>query len=269
MKDFTEDEQYYEPSKTHYSLDFQKREKNSKNKRSQLQSSLNRALSAKTLLYNNYIPKLRPVKSHLNPSFMHLGGNNEDFNPKKYKENILKNKNDINVVVEEDYEKSANSGDERYSHNNLKSNKILSFSSNDEKDIIKNDLITNIDDINEFEDDININFKNIKNMKSIKNKINHIRNLVIKIKEKIPNQKYIDDTDIIPNTPYKDYINHNFSFDWEENYLDYDIGFSEKKKSKSIYEGKNKNKKRPPILGFLQMNENSANTTFSSALSEL
>ena len=269
MKDFTEEEQYYEPSKTHYSLDFQKREKNSKNKRPQLQSSLNRALSAKTLLYNNYIPKLRPVKSHLNPSFMHLGGNNEDFNPKKYKENILKNKSNINIVVEEDYEKSANSGDERYSYNNLKSNKILSFSSNDEKDIIKNDLITNIDDINELEDDININFKNVKNMKSIKNKINHIRNLVIKIKEKIPNQKYIDDTDIIPNTPYKDYINHNCSFDWEESYLDYDIGFSEKKKSKSIYEGKNKNKKRPPILGFLQMNENSANTTFSSALSEL
>ena len=269
MKDFIEEEQYYEPSKTHYSLDFQKREKNSKNKRPQLQSSLNRALSEKTLLYNNYIPKLRPVKSHLNPSFMHLGGNNEDFNPKKYKENILKNKSNINIVVEEDYEKSANSGDERYSYNNLKSNKILSFSSNDEKDIIKNDLITNIDDINELEDDININFKNVKNMKSIKNKINHIRNLVIKIKEKIPNQKYIDDTDIIPNTPYKDYINHNCSFDWEESYLDYDIGFSEKKKSKSIYEGKNKNRKRPPILGFLQMNENSSNTSLSSAFSEV
>ena len=269
MKDFTEDEQYYEPSKTHYSLDFQKREKNSKNKRSQLQSSLNRALSAKTLLYKNYIPKLRPVKSHLNPSFMHLGGNNEDFNPKKYKENILKNKSNINIVVEEDYEKSANSGDERYSYNNLKSNKILSFSSNDEKDIIKNDLITNIDDINEFEDDININLKKIKNMKIINNKINDIRNLVIKIKEKIPNQKYIDDTDIIPNTPYKDYINHNCSFDWEESYLDYDTGFSEKKKSKSIYEGKNKNRKRPPILGFLQMNENSSNTTLSSAFSEI
>ena len=269
MKNFTEDEPYYEPSKTHYSLDFQKREKNSKNKRPQLQSSLNRALSAKTLLYNNYIPKLRPVKSHLNPSFMHLGGNNEDFNLKKYKENILKNKSNINIVVEEDYEKSANSGDERYSYNNLKSNKILSFSSNDEKDIIKNDLITNIDDINELEDDININFKNVKNMKSIQNKINNIRNLLIKIKEKIPNQKYIDDTDIIPNTPYNDYINHNCSFDWEESYLDYDIGFSEKKKSKSIYEGKNKNRKRPPILGFLQMNENSSNTTFSSALSKL
>ena len=112
-------------------------------------------------------------------------------------------------------------------------------------------------------------YKKIKNMKIINNKINDIRNLVIKIKEKIPNKKYIDDTNIMPKTPYRDYINQNFSFDREENYLDYNVGLSEKKKSRSIYEGNNKNKKRPPILGFLQMNENSSNTTLSSAFSEI
>ena len=269
MKNVTENEQYYEPNNTHYSLDFQKRENNNKNIRPQFGSSSNRALSAKTLLYNYYIPKLRPVKSYLNPSFMHLGGNKEDFNPKKYKKDLFKNKNNINIVVEEDYEKSANSGDERYSYNYLKSNKIMPFYSNDENGIIKNDIINNINDINEFEDDININLKKIKNMKIINNKINDIRNLVIKIKEKIPNKKYIDDTDIMPKTPYIDYINQNFSFDREENYLDYNVGLSEKKKSRSIYEGNNKNKKRPPILGFLQMNENSSNTTLSSAFSEI
>ena len=110
-------------------------------------------------------------------------------------------------------------------------------------------------------------------MKIINNKINDIRNLVIKIKEKIPNKKYIDDIDIMPKTPYIDYINQNFSFDGEENYLDYNVGLSKKKKSRSIYEGNNKSKKRPPIrppiLGFLQMNENSSNTTLSSAFSEI
>ena len=271
MKNFIENEQYEEPKNTHYSLDFQKKEKNRKSTSSQLLSSFrNRALSAKTLIFNNNIPKLRPVKPHLNPTFMHLGGNCENFHPKKFKENILKDKNDINVVVEEDYEKTANSGDERYSYNNLKSNKILPFSSNDENDIIENDFISNKNDINKIEEnDINISLKKTKNKKYVRNNINHIRKIVIKIKNKIPNQKYIDDTDIIPNTPYKDYIKRISCPDWEETYLDYDFGFSEKKKSKSIYEGKNKNKKQPPILGFLQMNENSSNTSLSSAFSEV
>ena len=134
----------------------------------------------------------------------------------------------------------------------------------------KINIINNKNDINKIEEnDININLKKTKNKKCVRNNISRIRKIVIKIINKIPNQKYIDDTDIIPNTPYKDYIKRIFCPDWEEAYLDYDISFSEKKKSKSIYEGKNKNKKQPPILGFLQMNENSSNTSLSSAFSEV
>ena len=241
-----------EPNDTRYSLDFHKKEKDNNNIILPSQSSFkeNRPLSAKPLLSRRFIPKLKPVKSHLKPSYMNLGGSSENFNSKKYKENL--NKININIVAEEDYEKTANSGDERYSYNNLNSNKIVPFSSSDDNDVIESD-------------DTNIKLKRAKNKKS--NNINHIRKMVIKIKDKIPNKKYSDDTDIISNTPYKDYIKENYCFNWEEPCLDYD--FVQKKKSKSIYVGNNKNQNRPPILGFLQMNENSANTTLSSAFSEI
>jgi hypothetical protein len=267
MKKFAEKENEEEPNDTRYSLDFPKKEKDIM---FQSQTSLkeNRPLSAKPLLFRKYIPKLKPVQSYINPSFMYLGGIKENFKSKKYQENLLINKNNINIVAEEDYEKTANSGDERYSYNNLNSNKIVPFSSSDDNDVIESDTI-NINNssniINKINDDTNIKLKRAKNKKS--NNINHIRKMVIKIKDKIPNKKYSDDTDIISNTPYKDYIKENYCFNWEEPCLDYD--FVQKKKSKSIYVGNNKNQNRPPILGFLQMNENSANTTLSSAFSEI
>jgi hypothetical protein len=270
MKKFIENENEEEPNDTRYSLDLQKKEKDSNHIMFQSQSFLkgNRPLSAKPLLFRKYIPKLKPVQSYINPSFMYLGGSKENFKSNKYKENILDNKNNINIVAEEDYEKTANSGDERYSYNNLNSNKIVPFSSSDDNDVIESDTI-NINNssniINKINDDTNIKLKRAKNKKS--NNINHIRKMVIKINDKIPNKKYSDDTDIISNTPYKDYIKENYCFNWEEPCLDYD--FVQKKKSKSIYVGNNKNQNRPPILGFLQMNENSANTTLSSAFSEI
>ena len=104
MKKFAEKENEEEPNDTRYSLDFPKKEKDIM---FQSQTSLkeNRPLSAKPLLFRKYIPKLKPVQSYINPSFMHLGGIKENFKPKKYQENLLINKNNINIVAEEDYEK--------------------------------------------------------------------------------------------------------------------------------------------------------------------
>ena len=102
---------------TRYSLGFEKKEKNNSNINIiQIQPSIkdNRARSAKPFLLRKYIPKLKPVKSNLVPTTMHLEGETEISSLKKYKK---KNKNDINVVTEEDYEKTANSGDERFSYN--------------------------------------------------------------------------------------------------------------------------------------------------------
>ena len=114
---------------TRYSLGFEKKEKNNSNINIiQIQPSIkdNRARSAKPFLLRKYIPKLKPVKSNLVPTTMHLEGETEISSLKKYKK---KNKNDINVVAEEDYEKTANSGDERFSYNNIYSNNDKNFSS--------------------------------------------------------------------------------------------------------------------------------------------
>ena len=91
---------------TRYSLGFEKKEKNNSNINIiQIQPSIkdNRARSAKPFLLRKYIPKLKPVKSNLVPTTMHLEGETEISSLKKYKK---KNKNDINVVAEEDYEKT-------------------------------------------------------------------------------------------------------------------------------------------------------------------
>ena len=273
MKKSVEKENDEEPNDTRYSLDFQIKEKDNNQIVFQSQSSLkeNRPLSAKPLLLSKYIPKLKPVKSNINPSFMHLGGSKVNYKSKKYKENLMNNKNNINIVAEEDYEKTANSGDERYSYNNLNSNKNMPFSSSDDNEIVDNDIINinNSNNNNKIEDNFKINIKKAKIKKNIRNNLNHIRKIFIKYKEKIPNKKYIDDTDIITNSSYKDCIHQNFNSKWDDFCIDYDLDLIQKKKSKSIYVGKNKNLNKPPILGFLQMNENSANTTLSSAFSEI
>ena len=95
-------------------------------------------------------------------------------------------------------------------------------------------------------------------------------------------KKYNDDTSIDTYNPYKKYFRENYGYKSfyisnnnnelvsnSNNSFDYDFYNFNKPKSKSIYVGNYKNKNRPPILGFLQMNENSANTTLSSGFSEI
>lgn len=257
-----------EVSDSRYSLDFSKleKEKNVFNTQSSLKD--NRARSAKPLL-RKFIPKLKPVKPKLNPSIIYLNGKYEYFN---YKKN--KNKHDINIVAEEDYEKNANSGDESYSYSykNIYSDKdnILSCADDD----FSNNKENSINNINN-----NINIILTKKKKYAKNNINHIRKQLLKTKEKMTLIKYNDDTSITAETPYKNYFSENYNYkkcykkDNNElifdNSLENDIDFFHKTKSKSIYVGNYKNKNKPPILGFLQMNENSANTTLSSGFSEI
>ena len=262
-----------ELEETRYSLGLEKKDNN--NNMLQIQSSIkdNRARSAKPLLLRKYIPKLKPVKSNLEPTTLFLGGKNEFSNLKKYKG---KNKNDINVVAEEDYEKTANSGDERFSHNNIYSNNDKFISSDDDNEIVNKET----NNINNDNNNIKLRSK-IKIKKTVRNNIDKIRRFMIKTKEKMTLKKYCDDTSVISNTQFKDYFRENYGHKWHERIInlnnelisdtsfDYDFDYYKKKKSKSIYIGNNKYKNRPPILGFLQMNENSANTTLSSGFSEI
>ena len=248
------------------SLNFPKKEK--EKNLSNFQSFLkdNRARSAKPLL-RKFVPRLKPVKANMNPSIFYLNGIYEFFN---YNKN--KSISDINIVAEEDYEKKANSGDESYSYNNSHSEKDNFLSYNDD----------NTDFIDNNENNIDKNSINIiitKKKKCVKNNINRIRKHLLKTKEKIRLKEFNDDTSIISNNPYKNYLTENFVYEKyylndnneiiSDNSIDLDIDFFNKITSKSIYAGKYKNKNRPPILGFLQMNDNSANTTLSSGFSEI
>lgn len=267
-----------------YSLGFDKKDKEKNNNPQQIQFSLkdSRAKSARPLLLRKYIPTLKPIKANMNPSVIYLNAGANSFKSKKYKENLLKSKNDINIVAEEDYERNANSGDERYGFNKISYKKDNFLSSEDDNDIIEN----NDNPINEININNNINSINIKipkKKKCVKNNIEHIRKLLIKTKEKMIIKKYNDDTSIITNNPYKNYFKENMGYILGENkkYFNnndlvsnnsFDYGSDNNfqiSKSKSIYVTSRKFRNKPPILGFLQMNENSANTTLSSGVSEI
>ena len=267
-----------------YSLGFDKKDKEKNNNPQQIQFSLkdSRAKSARPLLLRKYIPTLKPIKANMNPSVIYLNAGVNSFKSKKYKENLLKSKNDINIVAEEDYERNANSGDERYGFNKISYKKDNFLSSEDDNDIIEN----NENPINEININNNINSINIKipkKKKCVKNNIEHIRKLLIKTKEKMIIKKYNDDTSIITNNPYKNYFKENMGYILGENkkYFNnndlvsnnsFDYGSDNNfqiSKSKSIYVTSRKFRNKPPILGFLQMNENSANTTLSSGVSEI
>ena len=267
-----------------YSLGFDKKDKEKNNNPQQIQFSLkdSRAKSARPLLLRKYIPTLKPIKANMNPSVIYLNAGANSFKSKKYKENLLKSKNDINIVAEEDYERNANSGDERYGFNKISYKKDNFLSSEDDNDIIEN----NDNPINEININNNINSINIKipkKKKCVKNNIEHIRKLLIKTKEKMIIKKYNDDTSIITNNPYKNYFKENMGYILGENkkYFNnndlvsnnsFDYGSDnnfQNSKSKSIYVTSRKFRNKPPILGFLQMNENSANTTLSSGVSEI
>ena len=267
-----------------YSVGFDKKDKEKNNNPQQIQFSLkdSRAKSARPLLLRKYIPTLKPIKANMNPSVIYLNAGANSFKSKKYKENLLKSKNDINIVAEEDYERNANSGDERYGFNKISYKKDNFLSSEDDNDIIEN----NDNPINEININNNINSINIKipkKKKCVKNNIEHIRKLLIKTKEKMIIKKYNDDTSIIINNPYNNYFKENMGYILGENkkYFNnndlvsnnsFDYGSDnnfQTSKSKSIYVTSRKFRNKPPILGFLQMNENSANTTLSSGVSEI
>ena len=82
---------------------------------------------------------------------------------------------------------------------------------------------------------------------------NNTNNIIYGNKNKWGDKKYIINNELGSN--------NSFEYDSDNNLY--------KTKSKSIYVTSSKFRKRPPILGFLQMNENSPNTTLSSGFSEI
>ncbi len=223
-------------------------------------------ISSNKKLLQKYIPKLKPIKTNLNPSPIILKGINE---AKIEDDNFITNKKKISNknlhklktvgIKEEIIEKAINSNDEQC--NNL---------NNNGSDSSDNDSKTNEKKSNKN----NATNKNDENISKIKTNFNFcfntIRKKLDKIKNKIQN-KYKDDTNL--DFSYENNFYEKYRIKCVQKYID-----TLKMKKKEEYE-KIRNKTisfkdmkffKPPILGFLEKNEISNNSTLSSCnLSEV
>ena len=223
-------------------------------------------ISSNKKLLQKYIPKLKPIKTNLNPSPIILKEINE---AKIEDDNFIMNKNKISNkklhqlktvgIKEEIIEKAVNSNDEQCNNlNNNGSDSSDNDSKNNEKKSNKNNAIN----------------KNDENISKIKTNFNFcfntIRKKLDKIKNKIQN-KYKDDTNL--DFSYENNFYEKYRIKCVQKYID-----TLKMKKKEEYE-KIRNKTisfkdmkffKPPILGFLEKNEISNNSTLSSCnLSEV
>lgn len=238
---------------------------NTNNKNDSSISLKDRAKSAKPFLLSRHCPKLRPVKSDKNPTYLNLWADR-----KSYKSNLM-NKSNINIVAEEDYEKNFNSGDEQYTYNKFYLNNDIILSSSDDNEVNENKTkeTTKENSISDICIKMGKN-KKFSNIKKIRKKVLHIKN-------KMTIKNYIDDTGVINKSSFHNYFKKNYGYILNKNNnninlnnesFDYELDIN--KRSKSIYLKGSKRIK--PILGFLQMNEssNNINNTLSSCeLSEI
>ena len=211
-------------------------------------------------LYNKFIPTLKPIDENINPSPIKLTGKEDlyisvdNFSIKTRKKFL-----DIEESIKE---KAVNSTDEDC---NCKLSYIVSDSSEDSKDNDNKNVIKNK------------NSQNNENMANIKKKelhcISHIRKKMSGIKNQIESKKYKDDFTF--NKSYNNYYSGNYRIKCAQNYIDKlkleSMNEFNKFKNRTISFNESKRNK-PPILGFLQMNEVSAisNSTLSSCnLSEI
>ena len=199
-------------------------------------------------LLTKFIPKLKPVDTELCPSPINLVTNeekklNDNFILRRSRKSSKKLSVQFNKIQEELYENIISSGDEKF---NEDSSPIYSQSSDNEK-------------ISEEKK------KNIKKDKD-KNNINNIRKKMKKIRSEIKLNKFNDDSTISDSSNRKNFEEDLISGN-TENYMD--KLKIEKIKECLHYRNKSISFKdmpnfRPPILGFLEMNETIETSTISS-----
>ena len=194
-------------------------------------------------LLTKFIPKLKPVESQLCPSPINLVANeenklNDNFILQKNKKSSKKLSVQFNKIQEELYENINSSGDEKF---NEDESPLYSQPSDNES---KSDQIIN----------------------NNKNNINHIRKKMKKIRSEIKLNKFNDDSTISDNS-------NRINFDEDlisRNTRNYKSQLQiEKIKECLHYRNKSISFKdmpnfRPPILGFLEMNETIETSTISS-----
>ena len=201
-------------------------------------------------LLTKFIPKLKPVDTELCPSPINLVANeekevNDNFILQKNKKSSKKLSVQFNKIQEELYENINSSGDEKYNED-------------------ESPLYSQLSD-NESKSDQILEEKN-KNINNNKNNINHIRKKMKKIRSEIKLNKFNDDSTISDNS-------NRINFDEDllsRNSRNYKSHLQiEKIKECLHYRNKSISFKdmpnfRPPILGFLEMNETIETSTISS-----
>lgn len=194
-------------------------------------------------LLTKFIPKLKPVESQLCPSPINLVANeenklNDNFILQKNKKSSKKLSVQFNKIQEELYENINSSGDEKF---NEDESPLYSQPSDNES---KSDQIIN----------------------NNKNNINHIRKKMKKIRSEIKLNKFNDDSTISDNS-------NRINFDEDlisRNTRNYKSQLQIEKIKECLHYRNNSisfkdmTNFRPPILGFLEMNETIETSTISS-----
>ena len=203
-------------------------------------------------LLTKFIPKLKPIDTELCPSPINLVANeekelNDNFILQKNKKSSKKLSVQFNKIQEELYENINSSGDEKY---------------NEDESPLYSQLSDNESKSGQILEEKNKNINNNKN----KNNINHIRKKMKKIRSEIKLNKFNDDSAISDNS-------NRINFDEDlisRNTRNYKSQLQiEKIKECLHYRNKSISFKdmtnfRPPILGFLEMNETIETSTISS-----
>ena len=210
-------------------------------------------------LLQKYIPKLKPIEADLNPSPIFLIGENETklvndnfkINAKNTQNKKYMHKLRSVAIEEEVNQKAVNSNDEEC-------NKMPNVSDSSDNESKDNERKSN-----------KINLKTKKENIIIENKvqycINTTRRKLDKIKNKIINKKYNDDTHL--DFIHEKNLNENCRIRCIQNYIE-QLKI-EKKEEYEKYKNKTISFKdmklfKPPILEFLEKNEISNNSTLSS-----
>ena len=231
------------------------------NKYNEIKDKRIRSASLNYDLYQKFIPTLKPIGINLNPSPIKLTKEDIYISEEKFSINPYIKFFDIKESIKE---KIINS-DEEY---NCKLSHKISYSSEDSKENKNKIDIKNKNSADSDEKLPDVEKKEI-------NCINYTRKSLDKIKNKIKSKNYKDDDDSILNKNYNNYNSENYRIKRGQKYINKlkleSMNEYNQHRNKTISFNES-NSHKPPILGYLQKNEESAisNSTLSSCnLSEI
>lgn len=257
-----------------FSLKFENRKNNKLKSLNEDQRTRSLSLYNSKLL-NKYIPKLKPIETNINPSPINLISKDEiiieednfKIKPIRKSDKKLLFFKEKSIEKEEEFKDNLINTRNECFNNKIKKNSPYSRDNDSKDKENKNNKNSQFNIVNK-----NVTDNIIKSKKNDNFCINEIRKQFDKIKKTLEFNNFEDDSKIIKFS-YSKYFKYNDKIGCGQKF----INKLKLKKMKEYEKYKNKTVNfkdlksfRPPILGFLQMNETSNNTTLSSCnLSEI